>query len=59
MLIHDEIVSDESQIACTLNEYLSTIGRKLDQHLRVHTNPNPVRQQSRRVPSFFYFSCKS
>ena len=43
MLINDEIVSDESQIAFGLNEYFSTIGRKLDEQLPAHTNPIPVR----------------
>ena len=58
MLINDEIVSDESQIASGLNEYFSTKVRKLDQQLPAHTDPIPVRQQSSAVPSFFYFSCK-
>ena len=58
MLINGETVSDESQIASGLNEYFSTIGRKPDQQLLAHTDPIAVRQQSRTVPSFFYFSCK-
>ena len=44
MLINDEIVYDESQIASGLNEYFSTIGSKLDQQLPAHSNPIPVRQ---------------
>ena len=55
LLINDEIVSDESQIASGLNEYFSTIGRKRDQQLPAHTVSIPVRQQSRTVPYFFYF----
>ena len=52
---YDEIVFDESQIASGLNEYFSTEGRELDQPLPAHTNPIPVRQQSRTVSSFFIF----
>ena len=52
MLINDEIVSDESQIASGLNEDFSIIGRKLDQQLPAHTSLIPVRQQSRTVLSF-------
>ena len=55
MLINDEIVYDESQIASGLNEYFSTIGSKLDQQLPAHTTFIPVRHQSRTVPSFFIF----
>ena len=43
---NNDFVSDESHIVSNLNEYFSTIGRKLDQQLLAHTNPIPVRQQS-------------
>ena len=55
MLINDEIVSDDSQTVSGLNECFSTIGKKLDQQLPVHTNPIPALQRSRTVPSFFIF----
>ena len=43
LLFNDETVSAESQTASGLNEYFSTIGKKLDQKLPAHTNPIPVR----------------
>ena len=42
MLINDEFVSNESQIASGLNEYFSTIGKELDQKLHVEINPIPI-----------------
>ena len=55
MLINDEIVFDESQVASGLKEYFSRIGRQLDQQLPAQANPIPVRQQNCTVPSFCIF----
>ena len=44
MVINDEILSDESQNAPSVNEYFSKVGNELDQQLPEHTNPTPVRQ---------------